>query len=174
MQPLRYLKSFSPLHPFAGMVVFVGMTATIISCTPQSNSPPTAQNSPQVTPPEVTQPVTEAPTQTQAKETQTGSAAFISEEVEGQKTANGETYDQSQLVAAHASYPMGTVVRVTNPENKRTVEVRIIDRIAPPQSSDQPIIDLSRAAAQQLGFTEKGITKVQTEVITKGNESSSQ
>jgi rare lipoprotein A len=174
MQPLRYLKSFSPLHPFAGMVVFVGMTATIISCTPQSNSPPTAQNSPQVTPPEVTQPITEAPTQTQAKETQTGSAAFISEELEGQKTANGETYDQTQLVAAHASYPMGTVVRVTNPENQRTVEVRVIDRIAPPQSSDQPIIDLSLAAAQQLGFTEKGITKVQTEVITKGNESSSQ
>lgn len=174
MQPLHYLRSFSPLHPFAGMVVFVGITATIISCTPQSNSPPTAQNSPQVTPPEVTQFLKKAPTQTQAKETQTGSAAFISEELEGQKTANGETYDQSQLVAAHASYPMGTVVRVTNPENKRTVEVRVIDRIAPPQSSDQPIIDLSRAAAQQLGFTEKGIAKVQTDVITLGNESSSQ
>lgn len=124
--------------------------------------------------PPVTQPVQETPTSSQQGETQTGTAAFISEEFQGQKTASGETYDQNQLVAAHASYPMGTVVRVTNPENNRTVEVRVIDRIAPAKSADQPIIDLSRAAAQQLGFTQEGITKVRTEVITRGNDSSNQ
>lgn len=171
MQPLRYLKSFfASLHPLAGMIVFAS-AITIIGCTSQSNSPPTAQDSPQPPTPEVTQPVT-APTQSQEKETQTGSAAFISEEFQGQKTASGETYDENQLVAAHASYPMGTVVRVTNPENQRTVEVRVIDRIAPAKSPDQPIIDLSRTAAQQLGFTQKGIAKVRTEVITLGSSES--
>ncbi len=169
MQPRRYLNSRRSL---AGIVVSA-MTATIIGCSSQSNTP-TAQDSPQAVPPPVTQPVQETPTSSQQGETQTGSAAFISEEFQGQKTASGETYDQNQLVAAHADYPMGTVVRVTNPENDRTVEVRVIDRIAPAKSSDQPIIDLSRAAAQQLGFTQEGITKVRTEVITRGNESSNQ
>lgn len=170
MQPLRYLNSRRSL---AGVVVSA-MTATIIGCSSQSNSPPTAQDSPSSAPPPVTQPVQETPTSSQQGETQTRSAAFISEEFQGQKTASGETYDENQLVAAHASYPMGTVVRVTNPENERTVEVRVIDRIAPAKSADQPIIDLSRAAAQQLGFTQEGITKVRTEVITQGSEATKQ
>lgn len=165
MQPLRYFSRRS----LAGIVVSA-MTATIIGCTSQSNTP-TAQESPQAAPPPVTSPVQETPTSSQPAETQTGSAAFISGELQGQKTASGETYDENQLVAAHASYPLGTVVRVTNSENERTVEVRIIDRIAPAKSSDQPIIDLSRSAAQQLGFTQDGIAKVRTEVITLGKES---
>lgn len=171
MQPLRYLNSRRSL---AKIVVSATLTATIIGCSSQSNSPPIAQDSPQAAPPPVTQPVQETPISSQQGETQTGAAAFISEELQGQKTASGETYDQNQLVAAHASYPMGTVVRVTNPENNRTVEVRVIDRIAPAKSADQPLIDLSRTAAQQLGFTQKGIAKVRTEVITQGSEATKQ
>ena len=92
-------------------------------------------------------------------------ASFISGEFQGKQTASGETYDQSQMVAAHRSYPMGTIVRVTNLENQRTAEVRIIDRGATGVGGEGGIIDLSRAAAERLGFVGEGTARVRTEVI---------
>lgn len=102
--------------------------------------------------------------------TQTGSASFISSEFQGKKTASGETYEQDQLVAAHASYPLGTVVRVVNLKNGHTVEVRIIDR-STAKGQGEPLIDLSRAAAEQLGFTKEGEAKVRVEVLGRAGQS---
>jgi rare lipoprotein A len=76
---------------------------------------------------------------------------------------------RNQLVAAHPHYPLGTIVRVTNLENRRSVSVRIIDR-GPSASTrwEGVIIDVSRQAAESLGFKKDGRTKVRTEVLRWG------
>lgn len=110
--------------------------------------------------------------QQQAKETKTGLATFMGESLQGEKTASGEKLDTNELVAAHPTYPMGTVVRVTNLENQRTTELRIIDRSATVQNQKESvIIDMSSQAAEKLGFDKKkGKVRVQTEVLEWGKE----
>lgn len=102
------------------------------------------------------------------KETQTGLAAFISDKLHGRKTASGQPYDAKALVAAHPTYPMGTVLRVRSEENGRIVEVTVIDRSA--SGADRPIVDVSRAAAERLDFIRNGTAKVSTDVIKWGTE----
>lgn len=101
-----------------------------------------------------------------SRESRTGLASFIAKKFEGRKTASGQVYDGSLLVAAHPTYPMGTVLRVTRQENGRAVEVKVIDRSAP--GADGPIVDLSRAAAERLDFIRRGTVTVTTEVMAWG------
>lgn len=108
----------------------------------------------------------------QVKETQSGQASFISEAFQGRKTASGEIFDKNELVAAHSSYPMGTVMRVTNLENERVVEVRINDRASTANRQEGIIIDLSLAAAEKLGFVKDGKVRVRTEVLEWGGKRS--
>jgi rare lipoprotein A len=73
------------------------------------------------------------------------------------------------MVAAHPSYPFGTLVRVTNLKNGRSVRVRIVDRgPARGPRDDGVIIDLSRAAAEALDFVREGRTRVRVEVLRWG------
>jgi rare lipoprotein A len=99
-------------------------------------------------------------------EKRTGAATFIADALKGRKTASGKPYDPAALVAAHPTYPIGTVLRVTNPANGRTVDVTVIDRSA--SGSDRPIVDVSRAAAERLNFVREGKVKVTTEVLSWG------
>ena len=92
-----------------------------------------------------------------------GLACYYSDKLHGNKTANGEIYDKTALTAAHRELPFGTVVRVTNLENRRTVEVRINDR--GPFSSRKRIIDLSREAAKRLDMIQSGIVEVRVEIV---------
>ena len=101
-----------------------------------------------------------------AKATQRGIASFMSDRLHGEKTASGEPYDKNKLVAAHATYAMGTVVRVTNLENGRTVDVTIVDR--GPKAAGNRIIDISRAAAERLDFIGDGTVQVRIELIEWG------
>jgi rare lipoprotein A len=73
------------------------------------------------------------------------------------KTASGEPMDPDALTAAHPSLPLGTQVRVVNVENDRAVVVRINDR---GPFADNRIIDLSKAAAEQLDMIETGVAQV--------------
>ena len=100
---------------------------------------------------------------------QTGLASFYSEPDRGDTTASGEPFNPDEYVAAHPHFPIGTVVRVTNLQNGRSVNVRIIDR-GPTASNryDGVIIDLSKRAAEKLGFKMQGRTRVRTEVIKWG------
>ncbi|MCX8506651.1 MAG: septal ring lytic transglycosylase RlpA family protein, partial [Alphaproteobacteria bacterium] len=82
------------------------------------------------------------------------------------KTANGETYDQSKLSAAHRTLPMPCFVRVTNLNNGRSIVVRINDR--GPFARDR-ILDLSMRGAQLLGYDKIGTASVKVEILT--NES---
>lgn len=80
----------------------------------------------------------------------------------GQKTANGEIYDQMSFTAAHKSLKFGTLLKITNPKNNRFVVVRINDRGPYIQGRD---LDLSKAAAIELGFVRNGVTKIKVEEI---------
>ena len=71
---------------------------------------------------------------------ETGTASFYADEFDGRKTANGEVYEMNELTTAHPSYSFGTIVKVTNFSNGKSVEVRINDRM--PQFKGR-IIDLS-------------------------------
>ena len=91
-----------------------------------------------------------------------GKASYYADKFNGRKTASGQIFRQGQLTAAHRHLPLGTKVRVTNLQNNRTVEVDINDR--GPWCKGR-IIDLSKAAAKQLGMVRSGVAVVRLEVI---------
>ena len=102
-------------------------------------------------------------------ETREGTASYNVSGFEGKVTASGEKVDQSAMVAAHSTFPFGTVVRVTNLENGRRVIVRIVDRVpAAAAQKDSVLIDLSSSAARNLGVAAKGRAKVRLEVLRWG------
>jgi rare lipoprotein A len=80
----------------------------------------------------------------------------------GHVTSDGETYNPNELTAASKTLPIGSRVRVTNPENGRSVVVRINDR--GPYVKGRSL-DLSRDAAQQIGLTAEGVGRVRVRVI---------
>jgi rare lipoprotein A len=103
---------------------------------------------------------------------QIGLASYYGPGFHGEKTASGEVFDQNALSAAHRSLPFGTVVRVTNLENGRQVQVRITDR-GPYGKNHRKgtIIDLSKAAARRLRFLRDGLVRVRVEIIRRPRES---
>ncbi len=94
-----------------------------------------------------------------------GIASYYAEEFHGRKTANGETYDMNSLTAAHRTLPFGTRVKVVNRETGRSVVVRINDR---GPFKDDRVIDLSLAAAKQLGLIANGTGAVLLEILELG------
>jgi len=94
--------------------------------------------------------------------TQTGLASWYGPGFDGRMTANGERFDQMALTAAHPTLQMPSLVRVTNLNNNRSVVVRVNDR--GPFHSNR-IIDLSKGAAEALGFRNMGTTMVQLDVL---------
>ncbi len=91
-----------------------------------------------------------------------GYASWYGEKFHGRSTASGEIFDMNAYTAAHRSLPFGTRVRVTNEDNGRSVLVRINDR---GPWVEGRIIDLSYAAAKQLGMLEAGVVRVRLEVL---------
>jgi rare lipoprotein A len=97
---------------------------------------------------------------------QTGKASYYADKFEGQPTASGEKYRHNKLTAAHKTLPFGTKIRVTNLSNNLSVDVVINDR--GPYVDDR-IIDLSKSAAEKLGFVMQGLAEVKLEVIDPGD-----
>jgi rare lipoprotein A len=97
---------------------------------------------------------------------QTGKASFYADKFDGVSTASGEKYRHNKLTGAHKTLPFGTKVRVTNLANNQSVEVIINDR---GPWVEGRIIDVSRSAAEQLGFINKGLAEVKLEVIDPGD-----
>jgi rare lipoprotein A len=98
--------------------------------------------------------------------TQVGLASYYGRSFHGSKTASGEIFDQRDLVAAHRTLPLGSVVKVTNLENGRSVVLRVIDRGPFGRNRRKGcIIDVSRAAARQLRFVRDGFTRVRVDVM---------
>ncbi|HEX5060589.1 MAG TPA: septal ring lytic transglycosylase RlpA family protein [Kofleriaceae bacterium] len=94
---------------------------------------------------------------------QSGLGTWYGSEQHGGPTASGERFNKNAMTAAHRSLPMGTRVRVTNERNGRSVIVRINDR--GPYGSKRRIIDVSEAAARQLGMIDAGVVPVRVEVV---------
>lgn len=87
-----------------------------------------------------------------------GKATYYASKFHGRRTSSGEIYSNNKMTAAHLRLPFGTMVKVTNIANGRTVVVKVNDR---GPHSKVFIIDLSQAAAKKLGFYSKGVTNVE-------------
>jgi rare lipoprotein A len=107
-------------------------------------------------------PTTSAPAAKAAVDATTGKAAWYGAKFNGRKTASGQRYNAALLTAASNTLPFGTLVRVTNVKNKKSVVVRINDR--GPSQPDR-IIDVSRAAAARLGMLRAGVVEVELKVV---------
>jgi rare lipoprotein A len=93
---------------------------------------------------------------------ETGIASWYGPNFHGKPTANGETFDQNLITAAHRTLPLPSAVRVTNLENGRTITLRVNDR---GPFAHGRIIDVSRRGAQLLGFEKNGTAKVRVEIL---------
>src|SRR6185436_6824703 len=91
-----------------------------------------------------------------------GTASYYSNSFNGKKTANGEIYSHKKMIAACNVLPLGTWIKVTNLRNGRVVTVKVIDRL---HVRMKRVVDLSKSAAQQLGYTHAGLTKVKVEPL---------
>lgn len=118
------------------------LTAVLQACSPESSYQPKVQKE--------KEPAFE----------QTGKASWYGPGFHGEQTASGEIFDQNERTAAHRSLPLGTDVEVTNVKTGKSVELEINDR--GPYVKDR-VIDLSRAAAKDLGIKEKGLATVKIE-----------
>lgn len=90
-----------------------------------------------------------------------GIASWYGKELQGRPTASGEKFNRSDLTAAHPFLPFQTRLLITNLANGRTVVVRVNDR--GPMTAGR-MIDLSEAAARQIGMTDRGFTLVEMRV----------
>jgi rare lipoprotein A len=153
----------SPMRRTLRLSLLLVMTG-IGGCTTQVPPSAPSQPAPQ-SPPAAPQSSPVAPPQSSTPErffTQTGLASFYGSAHQGKTTAGGKSFDQHDFTAAHRTLPFGTVVRVTDLANGRTVKVEITDR--GPHISGR-VIDLSSAAARALDMEKSGITRVRLEAF---------
>lgn len=94
---------------------------------------------------------------------QVGTASWYGGRFKGRRTASGERFNPMALTAAHPHLPIGTVLRVTNLANQRSVAVRVNDR---GPYTGRRIIDLSRASADRLDMVRAGHARVAVEIVT--------
>lgn len=119
------------------------MGLLLAACAPQAPAPPP--------------PISPAPSFSQV-----GVASYYAAKFENHKTADGERFKSDGMTAAHRTLPLGTMVRVTNLENHRSVVVRINDR---GPFARKRIIDLSPAAARAIGVRNQGLMHVKIEAL---------
>ncbi len=93
-----------------------------------------------------------------------GLGSFYANKFNGRKTASGEIFDQRKFTCACNVLPLGTWIKVTNLRNNKWVIVKINDRLHPKMKR---IVDLSKTAAQKLGYVSRGVTRVKIEVVYK-------
>jgi|GEM_PF-588283 len=92
----------------------------------------------------------------------TGHASYYGRRFHGRRTANGERFDMRAMTAAHKTLPFGSMVLVTNTDNGRSIIVRINDR---GPFTPNRAIDLSRAAAEEIGLVRRGVGEVRIELL---------
>jgi rare lipoprotein A len=95
-----------------------------------------------------------------AQNAEEGMANFYSDAFHGKKMFNGEPYDKTKLTASHKKHAVGSKLKVTNLENNKSTVVTVTDRMAQKNSA---VIDVSRRAAEDLGFVKAGKARVKVE-----------
>jgi rare lipoprotein A len=146
-----------------GFIIGVTVLGCIAGCSLKQEPVPLPPVPPvhEETPPTPVPPAHEEPPLPGKPETtQVVTASWYGPGFHGQETASGETFDQNALTAAHRTLPLGTEAKVTNLETGQSVTVTINDR-GPYVQGRQ--LDLSQAAAKQIGLTKKGVAKVKIE-----------
>ena len=95
-----------------------------------------------------------------------GIASFYHHKFNGRKTANGEIFSNSKFTAANNFLSLGSLVKVMNIKNGKSVIVKINDRM---NASNKRLIDLSHAAASQIGLVDQGIGEVTMELVSNSD-----
>ncbi len=140
-----------------GLLLYGACGALIAHATPLDQSSAATTSPPQL----AQAPAPDSPAPPAATpDASTGKAAYYGKKFQGRKTASGESFDMNKLTAASNDHPFGTMLKVTNVANGKSVEVRVNDRL----SGGDRIIDLSYAAAQQIGIVKAGVAEVKVEV----------
>ena len=93
---------------------------------------------------------------------QFGRASWYGHALQGMPTATGEAYDMNAMTCAHRTLPLGSLIRVTNLRNHRSLVLRVNDR---GPMVETRVVDLSYAAAKRLGFSGRGTTKVRIDLV---------
>jgi rare lipoprotein A len=136
----------------------------LAGCTagPPTTRPPAAP--PEAAPPAAEKPPSAGERQADARATRVerGRVSHYGKAFEGRKTASGEIFDPEALTMAHRTLPFGTRVRVTNLENRRSVDVVVNDR---GPFVDGRIADLSTAAARAIGMVADGVVEAAIEIL---------
>lgn len=96
-----------------------------------------------------------------------GYASWYGKELQGRPTASGDLFDMNKMTAAHREYPMNSLVLIKNLENGKKAMVKVNDR---GPYVEGRVMDVSFAAARELGFAEKGTAKVQLELVQAGED----
>jgi len=146
----------------AATAAALGLAASfaVAQTTPPAATAPAPAAAP--TPPPAAAPATAAVTASAGVES--GKIAWYGRKFAGRRTASGEHFNPDALTMAHKTLPFGTLVKITNPANKKSVTVRVNDR--GPTQADR-IGDVSLAAARALGMVRSGVTNVELEVVGK-------
>lgn len=95
-----------------------------------------------------------------------GLASYYADKFHGRRTSSGERYDKRNFTCANRHFPIGSILRVTHLENNRSVEVRVND--CGPHRADR-VVDLSRAAAAEIGLIRDGLAEVRVELVSLGD-----
>jgi rare lipoprotein A len=100
-----------------------------------------------------------------------GEATYYASKFHGRRTASGMVFDNSGMFAAHRFFPFGTVLRVTNLANQRSVIVTVVDRgpFGTSPAARRLILDVSQQAAADLDFLRQGRTPIRVEVLAWGD-----
>lgn len=153
------------------LLALAGVMVTLASRTVQANVklpqaaatvPPSVPATPMVAPDSLTPQGTAA---RRHKGLMKGLASWYGGVFNGHTTASGETFDENALTACHPTLPFGSLVRVVNVTNGRSVIVRITDR---GELAKGRVIDLSKAAAEKLAMTKSGLAPVVLDVLSRG------
>jgi rare lipoprotein A len=143
-RPGSVIRRRAPLAPLIG----AGVLALVVGCARQVRATPDERRSPADA---------ASPNEARRSGTAVGLASWYGPRFHGKRTASGERFDREALTAAHRTLPFGACAEVTNLENGRRVEVRINDR--GPHARER-LIDVSEAAARELGMLDRGVTRV--------------
>jgi len=99
-------------------------------------------------------------------ETVTGTASYYSDQFHQRITYSGEVYNMNNISAAHPTYPMNTIIRITNLDNNKSTILRINDKMP---FHPERIIDVSLGTAKKLDFVKEGLINVKIEVLQWGD-----
>lgn len=93
-----------------------------------------------------------------------GVASYYADKFKGRKTANGASYSHAAMTAACNVLPLGTWIKITNLRNNKTIVVQVNDRL---HAKNNRLVDLSKSAAEKLGYIKNGLARVKVEVLGK-------